>query len=356
MAENFSTGINPEIINISRTLSRAPVPVVVTVYHREQQTKEMLEQLARVTDLYSLVVVSNGFDDPDYLRGVNPSSLIENAENNGAIKSVNQGLDLADGEFVVVLHSDVLIFDEGWLDHILAFMERRVDVGLVGLAGRHGIDGEGRPINESTVLNQDGHPECYRPTWRFTEVAAVDGLGWVMRNDGRRLDETLGMMHFYDMDLSLQYIADGLKVYVADIDLEHVALDPEKSCRNDADYREAIGGDDDLYYEEVRERFRGKWAHLLPIWRGGQDEAYLENLLAEHRRLVDGYNELRAELVQTGEYARHVWEDLLAKSAELERAADYARVLEAEIEKLRSTANPPPDSGGARRKPHRRRM
>ncbi len=203
--------------------SREVIPVVLPVFHREAETRLMLGQLAEVTDGYSLVIINNGFDDREFLLEQEPARYVENEENVGVIRAVNQGLDMSGGEYVAVLHSDLLIYEEGWLDHILDFMGRRPDVGLVGLAGRHAIGADGLAEPETTVVDMRGYPDYMRPTWRITEVAAIDGLGWVMRNVGFRLDESFGLMHAYDLDLSLQYIEAGYRVYVASVEVDQVS-------------------------------------------------------------------------------------------------------------------------------------
>lgn len=294
-----------------------PVPIVVPVFHREEETRRMFAQLARVTDRYSVVVVNNGFDDLDFLRGLGPRVYVENEENNGAIAPINQGLDEVDDEFVAVLHNDLLIYDEGWLDHIIEFMRRRTDVGLVGLAGRHSIKEDGSLDLKTTVVDIRGYPACTKPYWRLTEVAAIDGLGWVMRNIGLRLDESLGLMHFYDLDLSLQYIQAGYRVYVAGVDIFHLGDDPGLSTRSREAYLDRIGGDDDRYYDEVRERFRLKWQHMLPITRGFNDEARAYALIDQ---LTGELATAEKERVALEEYVYRLEEEHYLRGAELERA------------------------------------
>jgi glycosyltransferase involved in cell wall biosynthesis len=324
LGSELETSARRDIMNSS---DREPVPIIVVVYHREEQTRRMFEQLARVTEKYSLIIVNNGFDDARFLHDLQPQHYVENDENNGAIMSINQGLDLARGDYVAVLHSDVLIFDDGWLDHLVQFLERRKDVGLIGFAGRHGIYENGALDVQSTIVAQRGYPDCYKPTWRFTEVAVIDGLGWVMRNRGFRLEESFGLMHFYDLDLSMQYIEAGDSVYVAGLDIYHIAVDFDHSSRSIEGYLERVGGDDVAYYDEVRERFRAKWAHMLPIWRGGRDEAFMVHAIDEYQRLVEEYNKLGAEMRKVENYVRRL-------EAEWQQKCEAIALLEAHCNAL----------------------
>ncbi len=158
--------------------------------------------------------------------------------------------------------------------------------------------------------------QSWVPTWRFSEVATIDGIGWVMRNTGLRLDESYGYMHCYDLDLSLQYIAEGYRVYAAAVSLLHTGL--WRSARAvSPEYLDQIGGDDGLYFDEVTARFRKKWDQVLPITRGFRDESYgylrAEEYLhrcALYEDNISTVNEAFVEL--SGEIGR--WQDEIART------------------------------------------
>lgn len=332
------------MVSPDKNRARENVPIVVAVYHREDDTSRTFEQLDRVTDKYSLIVVNNGYDDPDSLRGLPRCTYIENEENVGAIVAINQGLEAAEGKYACVLHNDVLIYEDGWLDHIIDFLERRPDVGMVGLAGRHAIDEEGRLDYETTLVNMSRYSKSFRPTWRFTEIATIDGLGWVMRNEGFRLDEGYGYMHYYDIDLSMQFIHAGYNIYCAGIELDHLSEEAGRSTRHTATYLDAIGGDDDAYFERACARFRSKWSHLLPISRGWRDEAYgyarVDELSENYRRLEKHYRNLEKHYWNLEKhyrnlekYTREMREECEARGRALEKAGQYVRNLEAEIQR-----------------------
>lgn len=319
----------PRGISGRRRPRRSPgggkTPVVVVVYHREEETRMMLEQLRRVTDDYSLIVVDNGFEDTSLIKRMRPLHHVRNPENLGAVRSINQGLELAEGRYVAVLHNDLLIRDEGWLRHIIGFMDNREDIGLVGLAGRHTVKADGMYDNETTVIKNEGGFVHTFPTWRFTEVATIDGLGWVMRNSGIRLDEGLGLMHFYDLDLSLQHIARGFRVYVAAVELCHLAEQEGRSTRDGDGYLDTVGGDDAEYFEKVRRLFEAKWSHMLPITRGFMDENYFLERLNVLQRYID----------EQGGYIRKLENDIAGKQAEMDKAVGHIRKLEAALAGLK---------------------
>lgn len=309
---------------------RPDVPIVMPLYFREEETRMCLEQLDEVTDRYSLVFVDNGFEDKALIDSCLPAACIRNEENVGTIVAINQGIAACgDAPYIAVLHSDAMIYEDGWLDHMVDFLERRPDVGIVGFIGRHTIKENGKVDLETTIFNQDEFPTSFKPTWRFTEVATIDGMGFILRNIGLRMDESLGYMHYYDLDMSLQYIEAGYRVYQMGIESWHLAGYGYESAREDDRYLSLIGGDDDRYYDEVREKLRRKWAHMLPITRGYQDESFIWNRVAEIEHITGIYYEAVERLRQFEVLAEE-------RGAEIEKAARHFQLMEHAIAEQRS--------------------
>ena len=80
---------------------------------------------------FEVIVVDNFSSDgsPEFVERNFPEvTLIKNKENKGFGKANNQGLAVAQGKYILFLNSDVSI-NEGCLDRMFTFMERRSDVG-----------------------------------------------------------------------------------------------------------------------------------------------------------------------------------------------------------------------------------
>lgn len=306
---------------------RPEVPFVIPLYGREEKAREMFRQLAEVTDGYRLVLVDNGFDDPEMIEGLAPSLLIKNSENVGPVHALNQGIEsCGESPYIGVLHTDSLIFEDAWLDHVIEFMERRPDVGIVGLCGWRSVASDGKLDMETTVYQHEMQfSQGYKPSWRFSEVSVVDGFALVARNLGFRLDETLGFMHCYDLDLCMQYIEAGYRVYAANVDCSHMAGFGWHSMRTEDDYLKRIGGDDESYQDEVRERFRNKWKHLLPITRGYTDEVYGYIRVNE---LLEDLDRAEERIKKAFQHIARVQDEYEKRGTELESAAVYAREIE----------------------------
>jgi glycosyltransferase involved in cell wall biosynthesis len=80
-----------------------------------------------------LIVIDNGSTDGTgaYLGGVQdaaavPVIVISNKDNRGLPAAINQGLQQARGEYLVLLNNDVVVTD-AWLDQLIALAEMRID-------------------------------------------------------------------------------------------------------------------------------------------------------------------------------------------------------------------------------------
>src|SRR5579883_1520521 len=113
--------------------------ILVPCWNQREFTQLCLQALVRRTrPAWELIVIDNGSTDGTglYLAGVRdgaavPVTIVSNAENRGYPAAINQGLELARGEFLVLLNNDAVVTD-GWLDQLIALtrvsaVERRTE-------------------------------------------------------------------------------------------------------------------------------------------------------------------------------------------------------------------------------------
>src|SRR5271165_6673823 len=106
---------------------RGLASVIVPCWNQLEFTRKCISALFRQTGgSWELIVVDNGSTDGtgSYLAGVQDSSpvpvtVIANATNQGFPAAINQGLEFARGEFLVLLNNDVVVTD-GWLAQLIA--------------------------------------------------------------------------------------------------------------------------------------------------------------------------------------------------------------------------------------------
>jgi glycosyltransferase involved in cell wall biosynthesis len=114
-----------------RPMSATSVPglasIIIPCWNQLEFTRQCVIALKNHTrPPWELIVIDNGSTDGTgaYLSGVQdaaavPVTVIANGENRGFPAAVNQGLQEARGEFLVLLNNDVVVTD-AWLDQLIA--------------------------------------------------------------------------------------------------------------------------------------------------------------------------------------------------------------------------------------------
>jgi glycosyltransferase involved in cell wall biosynthesis len=122
---------SPALVTASGHGRTATLPglssIIVPCFNQCDFTRVCIQALLRHTrPTWELILVNNGSSDETgaYLSGVQdaarvPVTIISNATNIGFPRAVNQGLEIARGEYLVLLNNDAVVTD-GWLDQLIA--------------------------------------------------------------------------------------------------------------------------------------------------------------------------------------------------------------------------------------------
>ncbi|MBN1826798.1 MAG: glycosyltransferase [Candidatus Eisenbacteria bacterium] len=258
--------------------------VILVNYNTRDDILEALRSLREYppSHAHETIVVDNASTDgsPEEIERLFPEvRRIENAENVGYSRGVNQGIRASRGEFFLVLNPDVRV-TEGSLDRLLEYAMEHPEVGIAG----------------PKLLNPDGtlQHSCrtfytwktflYRRTplgrlrpdspvirrhlmldWDHRSVRDVDwmlGAGLLVRRsaveDVGAMDERF-FLYFEDVDWCYRMKAQGWRVvYVADAEMIH-------AHRRDSARR--------LWSRQTRShlgsmfRFYDKWSHAVYRWK-----------------------------------------------------------------------------------------
>jgi glycosyltransferase involved in cell wall biosynthesis len=141
------------------------VSVIVPCFNRLEFTLHCLRTLFRHTRPESeLIVVDNGSTDGTaaFLAGVQdaapePVTIIAYAHHRGFPAAINQGLDVANGDYLVVLNNDVVGTD-GWLEQLIAPANTGGDLHKEAQEVQEG-GGEGRNHESNQRHESDGERE-----------------------------------------------------------------------------------------------------------------------------------------------------------------------------------------------------
>ena len=156
---------------------RGLTSVIVPCFDQVEFTRHCLEALFRFTRLaWELIVVDNGSTDGTaaYLKSVQdatgvPVTAITNARNLGFPAAINQGLQVANGEYLVLLNNDAVVTD-GWLDQLIALTRVRPENKTAASGGGGAekgdsdcveIRGSGNPISAENPGSQHIRPESF---------------------------------------------------------------------------------------------------------------------------------------------------------------------------------------------------
>ena len=119
---------------MSTDTDRGLTSIIVPCWNQLEFTRQCIAALVRHTRMpWELIVIDNGSTDGTgaYVSGVQdaaavPVTVIGNGENRGFPAAVNQGLQQARGDYLVLLNNDVVVTD-AWLDQLIALAEMRID-------------------------------------------------------------------------------------------------------------------------------------------------------------------------------------------------------------------------------------
>jgi len=249
------------------------VSIIMAVWNQLGYTKLAVESILRNTAStpFELVIIDNnsGPEIKKYFDGIKDKanvSYIRNEENYGPIRAINQGIASAHYNYVMVIHNDVMIMEDGWLQKIITAMNNDPRIGIAGLAGRKEIYKNGC-VNESTLKHNLQNEDLNVPmTEEISEVAVIDGLCFVMRREFlelvKGLDENYGFMHCYDLDISLASIVAGFKNVVIKIEAMHIGNGGRS--RKAEEYKQYVKDDYGLLKKNCN-ILSNKWRKILPL-------------------------------------------------------------------------------------------
>ena len=217
----------PAIGPIAVTTSDQPiVSVIIPVYGHWDYTRRCLEsvELALPTTPFEVIVVDDASpdDSADRVAACPGVRLVRAPWNLGFIGACNLGAEHARGELVMFLNNDTEV-QPGWLDELVAVVEDREDVGLVGSKL---VYPDGRAQESGGIIWADGTGWNYGRNspagepWLQTvrEVDYCSGAALLIRRDLFErvggFDKRYAPAYYEDTDLAFAVRAAGYRTVV----------------------------------------------------------------------------------------------------------------------------------------------
>lgn len=113
--------------------------IIIPSYNTRELLKNCIESLYHCTstviqERMEIIVVDNSSTDGSMImikENFPKVRLVENTVNLGFARAINQGLERAQGKYLLLLNSDTVI-DNRAIDKMIAFLESHLEVGVVG--------------------------------------------------------------------------------------------------------------------------------------------------------------------------------------------------------------------------------
>jgi glycosyltransferase involved in cell wall biosynthesis len=198
--------------SVAPVLSAPLVSIIIaTAAERKIELQTCLISIAEHMDPagIEIIVIDNAsLDDTfDYLDQLEHNDLfrfkaITNRENKGFAFAMNQGMDIAKGEYLCIVHNDV-IFHDNSISLMVDQMEMNRDLAILG------------PVM-SNCHNPAQMPDVVEPGDGLTDTVYLDSACMLIRaSTGLRFDPAFALAWFEDRDICRQALDQGHKIAIS---------------------------------------------------------------------------------------------------------------------------------------------
>lgn len=250
------------------------VSVIVVTYNNLELTRTCLSSLDEhsLYERMEIIVVDNASSDgtPEFLtewaRGSSNRRCILNRENRGFPAANNQGLAVAQGDYLALLNNDTHV-TPGWVRSLAGHLKRDRSIGLIGPVTNN-IGNEAKiDIVYSSMEEMLAKAAAYtrRHLGQIFEIRTAAFFCVMMpRSTYERvgaMDESFGRGFFDDDDYCRRVEKTGLRVVCAEDVFIHHQLS--------ASFDKLDQQDRHKLFEENRKIYEAKWGEWIPhVYRG----------------------------------------------------------------------------------------
>lgn len=164
-----------ELIQAVESVQMPRVSVIILTFNNLDLTRACLDSVLSRSDYPNLeiIVVDNNSSDetPSFLEDLARSHpairVVRNSENIGFAAGNNVGLDIATGEYLVILNNDTVV-TQGWVMTLLRHLQDNPELGIIG-----------------PVTNNIGNEARISTTYQNTEDMPAEALRYTLANMGR---------------------------------------------------------------------------------------------------------------------------------------------------------------------------
>ncbi|MGO9481221.1 MAG: glycosyltransferase [Candidatus Kryptoniota bacterium] len=233
--------------------------IVILTYNQLEYTKLTIDSIRKYTKVpYEIIVVDNASSDGTvrYLKAQKDIRTIFNRENVGFPAGCNQGMELAKGDYIVLVNNDVIVPND-WLEGLIECAESNASIGVVGPMSNKisGFQME-RNVKYKKINQMHEFAASYRRKYRKVWIEAQRVAGFCMLIKRTVLDKiggldvAFGMGNCEDDDFCVRSSLAGFKIVIAgDVFIHHFG---SRSFGKDGleKYKEFIKVNEDIFKEK----------------------------------------------------------------------------------------------------------
>ena len=207
------------------------VSIIIPVFNQVDYTKKCIDSIIKNTNTpYEIIVINNASEDgtKSLLESREDIVIINNEQNLGYPKAINQGLEIAKGKDFVLLNNDTLV-TKGWLERLLEVKRTMNKVGIIGVYSNSisgpqlDVSSNYKSISEMNRYAEKNYEKRHYAWIKFPRIAFVCALisGEVVKTIGG-LDERYSPGNFEDDDYCLRAQLAGYQSFIAaDVFIHH---------------------------------------------------------------------------------------------------------------------------------------
>lgn len=190
--------------------------IITLTYNKLEYTKKFVKSLYKYTKDFELIIVDNGSTDGtvEYLKSIPNVKLVLNKENLGYSKGNNQGIEIAEGEYIGFFNNDILLAPD-WFETIEEIFNKEEKLAFI--SPRH-INPHFDKTNENRFLKyfkkRFHYAKQYEKNFDACEFSCVVTKKDVINKIGV-FDENYTPAFFEDNDIKYRAILAGYDVCVA---------------------------------------------------------------------------------------------------------------------------------------------
>lgn len=210
------------------------ISIIIPIKNLKEITQVCLDSIKNYTHNYELILIDDGSEEEtkEFLINTEKNFLIRNDKSVGWPKAINQGSEIATGDYIIYLNNDVVV-TPNWIEKMVAHFKMDNKLGILGcttnrVEGHQHIDFNDEKVDFQYTDSLTG----------FCLMLRREVFDRLKQKDGFWMDERFGLGGQDDADISYRTRKLGYQIGIArDVFIYHYGSATfRKEFSNDVEY------------------------------------------------------------------------------------------------------------------------